>query len=78
MLEITVYKTKNNVKDELFNTTIGQSRACEFQKLVNLFCKKFPTSQGYSVYAEEILLNKRVIYVEPDSNHDKVVIDSGE
>ena len=76
MLEITVYKTKNSLKDELFHTTIGQSRADEFQKLVNLFCKKFPTYQGYSVYAEEILLNKRVIYVNEE--HDKVVIDSGE
>ena len=76
MLEITVYKTKNSLKDELFHTTIGQSRAREFQKLVNLFCKKFPKSQGYSVYAEEILMNKRVIYLNEE--HDKVVIDSGE
>ena len=75
MLEITVYKKKSSMKDELFHTTIGQSRMDEFQKLVNLFCKKFPTSQGYSVYAEEITLNKRVIYLEQDAKGDKVIID---
>ena len=69
MLEIRIYKGKKDIYPYL-SCTVSSFRKAEYQTIVTLMSKKFPTSQGYRIEAEDIEIHK-TIYTPEESTNEK-------